>query len=190
MAGPTTLDCQSSSNFEVNLNQLENIVTIADDCPTPTMDQFLAVCNSIYDRKPSEGDTLSFKYQEDMWNMSCAKPESDSKAVAKIKIQNMWNKNKESFRCYHFSSSTVPDGNITKFSMDFGFPGFLIEAVRTYQLDMNFKDPSDGKTILDFLKEQSSRIIASSPSQTAKIDEYERVYKLLQSNGAKHSKDL
>jgi hypothetical protein len=55
---------------------------------------------------------------------------------------------------------------------------------------MNFKDPQDDRTILDFVRDQIANMKRAQVDMTPKIQEYERLYKMLVSNGAKHGKDL
>ena len=100
----------------------------------------------------------------------------------------MWKKYREEFRCYKYDGVSVPDGNVLKFSFDTGFSTFLVTAVKKYKLDMNFIDPQDGKTIMDFLKISMERY--KQAGSTEKVEEYERIYKLYKDNGAKHAKDL
>ena len=157
------------------------------NCPEPTRDNFTNVCNSIYERKESESK-FGDKYLEDLWMISCVTSSIDNDEVAKIKIQTMWNKYRKKFRCYGYTGVSVSDANIAKFSIDTGFSSFLIFVTKKYQLDMNFVDPADDKTLLDFLKMQSESYKNSSYS--TKYDEYNRIYNLLRSNGAKHSWEL
>lgn len=189
-AAPTTLDCQSSTNnFESNLSELEKVAANVDDCPTPTESQYTKVCNSIYSKKsPSEGSELAYKYQEDLWEMSCAKTPGDSIEAANKKIQTMWKKHRETFRCYQYDGVSVPNANVAKFSMDVNFSTFLVTAVKKYNLDMNFKDPADGKTVMDFLQDQYTSY--KKAGYNDKAAEYDRIYKLLEKAGAKHGKDL
>lgn len=185
------LDCQTSSNFETNLEELNEVTSkVEDDCPTPTKQQFQSVCHGIYNTENTQAPGLSYTYQEHLWNLSCAKPGSDTIETAKSKIQAMWIKHRENFRCYNYPTSIATDKNVTKFSIDVHFSGFLVEAVKRYKLDMNFKDPADQKTIMDFLKERKEYIQNSPPVDVTKVAEYERIYKLLETNGAKHAKDL
>ena len=160
------------------------------DCPKLTQFDFDTLCKDVYERKPSsEESDLAFKYQQALWRMSCAKEGVDDMETARKKIQCMWNKYRELFSCdYH--GSIVSKGNITKFSLETNFPDFLINAAKDYKLDMNFKDPQDNKTILDFVKDQIAQMRKAPIDLTANILEYERLYKMLQENGAKHGKDL
>ena len=162
------------------------------NCPEPTADQFAAVCSDNfygYESKLS-GTGLTYAYQEKLWKMSCAEPGVDNFETAIPKVQCMWNKYKEKFRCYNYPNSIATDRNITKFTMDMGFDAFLIEMSRKYKGDLNFIDPKDGKTILDFLKEQMELIRRTPPVNFEKADDYERTYNMIKKNGAKHSWEL
>lgn len=163
-----------------------------DKCPAPTKDQFSRVCSDLYSRDESEenGTGLSYAYQEKLWKMSCAKPGKDNIDIARKKIQNMWNENREKFRCYNYPTSIATDANITKFSLDTGFTGFISEGIKKYKLDMNFIDPADNKTLLDFVMEQEKLIRNLTPVNIERADEYLRIYKMLLQNGAKHSWEL
>lgn len=191
-SGAEPLDCQTSSTFEQNLSELDEVTSKVetDDCPAPTKQQFLNVCNGIYNRRIIERPGFSYTYQVDLWEMSCAKPEVDSIEVARTKIQKMWNENRENFRCPGFPTSNANDKNIAKLAMDYNYSGFLIEAVKKYKLDMNFKDSQDQKTILDFVQERKAFIETNPPIDQVRVAEYDRIYKYLSTNGAKHAKDL
>lgn len=159
------------------------------NCPKPSQKQFTTVCNSIYAKKDAiEGSQFGFQFQEDLWEMSCAKVGIDSPEQAKRKIQCMWNKYKEEFRCDGHSDVTLDNANVLKFSVDTGFSEFLFAAVKKYELDVNFKDPTDGKTILDFVEAQLKYYRNST--FTSKANEYQRTYDLLIKYGAKRAKDL
>lgn len=160
------------------------------DCPPPTKFDFAKLCNEIYNKKASSDESeLSFKYQEVLWKMSCAKDGVDDLETARKKIQCMWNKYRTKIGC-NFPGLSVPKGNIVKSSLEINFSFFLISAVKDYKLDMNFKDPVDNRTILDFIRDEIAFVKKSPSDMTMKINEYERLYKLLKDSGAKHGKDL
>jgi hypothetical protein len=160
------------------------------DCPEPTKVDISDLCYEIYKKKAASDDSeLSYKYAEVLWRISCAKDGVDNLETARKKIQCMWNKYRTMFSC-DLPGTSVPKGNITKFSLDINFSVFLLDAVKDYKLDMNFKDPVDNRTILDFIKDEIAFIKKSPSDMTMKINEYERLYKLLKDNGAKHGKEL
>lgn len=160
------------------------------DCPEPTKVDFMELCNELYRKKVSSDESeLSYKYQEVLWRISCAKDGVDDFETARKKIQCMWNKHRTSISC-DVPGLTVPKGNITKVSLETNFSYFLYEAVKDYKLDMNFKDPVDNRTILDFIRDEIALNKKSPVDMIMKITEYESLYKLLKDNGAKHGKDL
>lgn len=162
------------------------------DCPPPTKEQFAGACHTIYEKQmmanPKPG--VSYGYQDSIWEMSCAIPGVDNIETAKPKIQKMWNKYRENFRCYGYPNYNSGDKNIAKFSLDTGFTTFLNEAVKRYNLDMNFIDPGDGKTVLDFIKEREEFVRNLPPVDYVRAEEYNRFYNLLRLNGAKHRWEL
>jgi hypothetical protein len=159
-------------------------------CPPPQKTDYQQICFEINEKQASGDETeLSFKYQETLWRMSCAKDGVDDLETARKKIQCMWLKYRKLFSC-NYPGVKVPKGNVTKYSLETGFSSFLIDAVKDYKLDMNFTDPVDGKTIMDFIVDEIEYFKRSPTDLTPKINEYERLYKLLKDNGAKHAKDL
>lgn len=190
IAGAQPADCEPGSKFDKNLSELETVVEIAEECPAPTKQQFLNICHAIYVKELYSGtEPFSYEYQKKMWDISCANPSKDDKVAAKEKIQKMWNKYRESFTCDNYVDSLASERNITKFSIDRGFTAFVSEAVKKYNLDMNFKD-TDGQTVLDFIKEQEELTYKQPPVDEYKIKEYKRLYDMLRNSGAKHAKEI
>ena len=162
------------------------------NCSNPTKEQLAGTCHAIYEKQMAlnPNPRVSYGYQESIWEMSCAITGQDIIESAKLKIQLMWNRIRTSFRCYKYPNYISSERNITKFSLDTGFTTFLTEAVKRYDLDMNFIDPTDNKTILDFIQERESYVRNSPPIDNEKADEYNRIYKLLRNNGAKRASEL
>ena len=162
------------------------------NCEAKENDNFTDICLDLYRRVESNnpGGNFIYTYQEKLWKISCAIPREESLETARLKIQLMWNQSKANFRCDGFPDSVFSGANITKFSADTGFTALIIELVRKYQLDMNFIDPKDKKTPLDFFKNQEELIRKNPPVNTDKADEYQRIYKILKTNGAKHSWEI
>ncbi len=189
-AAPVQKNCQTQSKLDKNLTEIETITKSVQECPVPSKSDFELVCDNVYTKKISGDETeLNYKYQETLWKMSCAKDGVDNLDEARKKIQTMWNKYRTSFSC-NYPGLKVPNGNVTKMSVDTGFTTFIMDAVKEYKLDMNFKDPIDGKTILDFINDEISSLKKSTVNMSDKIREYESLYKILQANGAKTSREL
>lgn len=190
-AAPAELDCDKS---EGNLEALENVAKkVIDppkekDCPEMTEANFAGICSAIKDRTEASPESkLSYKYQEKLYKASCTEFTADPK-VANKRIQKLWNANKEKFACKNFNNVSIADGNLLKFSIDTGFPEFLTFSVLEYNLDVNFKDPADGRTIMDFIKWQLERHRKSGNKEM--IEDYEDAQKVLKEYGAKESSEL
>ena len=185
---PTSLDCQSSTLFENNLAELTTVAekVVEPECKMATREQFKGLCNSI--KKEETGRNPKIKgarYHEELWRLACADPMKDSAEQAKIKINKMWNVHKKEFRCWGYTDVSVSDGNVLKFSMDVGFSEFVKNVVETYDFDLNFEDPADGLTILDFVKRRIGDF--QKKKDEDKVEEFEEVYAYLLTKGAKHS---
>lgn len=161
------------------------------DCPEPTEDVIIGICGSIYNKKPSkEGSSFAFKFEDDLWEMVCIKPTNDilnnPEALKDVhkKIQTMWIINRNNFICNGFP---LRDANITNFSLDSGFPTFLRSAIKVYKLDMNFKVTNQG-SVMDYIINQIESYKAAN--MTTKVNELEKIYKILENAGTKHAKDL
>lgn len=155
-----------------------------------TSDQILGVCNRLWQTSYASTPGFGYTYQEVMWLMSGAIPGVDTPETAKIKIQKMWMENRENCRCMGFMNSIATDLNVAKFALEAGLPGFVIEAVKRFQLDMNFIDPGDQLTILDWIEKRRATIAKLPPVDQPKIDEYKKIYDLLVKYGAKHGSEL
>ncbi|TDP00711.1 hypothetical protein [Flavobacterium sp. 245] len=138
--------------------------------------------------EPEKGFTFAF--EESLWKMSCAVPGVDTREEAIMKVQCMWNKYRERIRCYVHPTSIAVNKNITKFSLDINNTVFIYQAVRKYNLDMNFLDPADNKTFLDFVEEREEYFRTITPVDITKADEYQKIYQLLKTHGAKHCREL
>ena len=190
LSAPTKLDCQTSSTFEKNLSDIEKVTKNSHECPEPTRGDIGQLCLEM-NEKESAGDEseLNFKYQQTLWRISCANENSDDLEVARQKVQRMWNKYRTLISCKG-PGVKVDGGNITKFSLETGFSIFLHDAIKDYKLDMNFKDPADGKTILDFVNEEIGLLKRPPVDRPAKLNDYQIIFQLLKTNGAKSGKEL
>lgn len=146
------------SDFKLIMNVQE-----ANECPKPTRSEFEYVCYQIKQREPSNIKIKGLKwgtytYHESLWEMSCVDPNKDSFEVVKVKVQQMWNKHREDFYSYFDPTSDAAGLNVAKWSVGWGGSLFIRDMIRRYELDFNFIDPKDGKTIIDYLKNRVSYI--------------------------------
>lgn len=128
----------------VTLNEQKQIDSIKGTLPTvlqPSGGQFNSLCIFI-ERK-------DYAYEDRLWLMSGINS-GDSRLVIIAKVQKMMYNNWKSCKC-NSTSFGVRDGNLLKYSVNRKFENFVDDMVETYGIDINRIDPSDGKTLLDFM---------------------------------------
>lgn len=165
------------SNFEQNLDEITEATALVDNCPKPTKNQFSKLCLKVEGR--------SFDYETTLKELSCVK-NSDGDTTKKEKVQHMWTKHKDEFKC-NAEGLNVRDGNVVKMSVASNFMEFLDGLVKDFEIDINFKDPSDGKNVLDYTKDEIERLKRQG-GQTSRVRELEGIYSYLQTElNATHS---
>jgi hypothetical protein len=181
MAGPLPLNCQTSTTLEENFNQLEEVVGKVDECPRPSDGKFVNICTLV------ENKDLAFKTE--FMAMSCVNSKKDSQETINSKVNYMWETYYKEFGC-DSTGFTVGQGNILKYSITQEFEIFVDGVVKDFGLNINLKDPSDGKTLLDFTKDEIDRY-KKNPAYSYKVPELERIYTHLKVDlKAKHSNEL
>ena len=161
-------------SFIINAQEQEEVC----DCPRPKDGKFFNICTLV--------ENHDFQFKKELMAMSCADPKIDSPEIIKAKVNCMWGKYYKEFGCE--GQSFITDGNILKFSIYTGFDFFIDGVVKDFGLNINLIDPADGKSLMDFLSDQRESYRGSV--YPAKFAEYDRLYKLFESKGAKHAKDL
>lgn len=181
MAGPLPLNCQTSTTLEENFNELEDVVAKVDDCPRPKDGKFVNICTLV------ENQDLSYK--NEFIAMSCADPKKDSPATVKSKVNHMWETYYKEFGC-DSSGFPVGQGNVLKFSVNQEFELFVDAVVEDFGININLKDPIDGKTLLDFTLDEINRY-KGDKDYPGKSAELQRIYAHLKNDlKAKHSNEL
>ncbi len=164
-----------------DLNQLEEDTARVEDCPKPSDDMFEQLCDLIA-RK-------DVKYKDLLMKMSCVDTTKDSKITIITKINKTWDTYRKDFYCTG-EGFRVKDGNILKYSVYKDFPTFVDGMVKTFDLDINFKDPADGKTVLDYIKDEIAAF-KKFPSMAHKVKELEDIYSHFKNNlKAKHANEI
>lgn len=150
------------------------------NCPEPSQDQVARVAVMISSRAESDHDELIYRFEEELWLLSCADPESDNSEVAVARINKMWNKYGKEM-AVHGVLAASGGKNILKYMAE---KQLLTRMLNEYKVDVNFIDPADGKTVLDFVKHQID-IMEQKPDP---VDV--ELYKYLVNYGAKTAGEL
>ena len=105
--------------------------------------------------------------------MSCVDLTKDSPETIRIKVQCMWKKYYAEFGCDNIGF-LVPQGNILKYAVNQEWELF-IDGVVELGIDINMKDPVDGKTLLDFTLDEINRY-KKFPDFQEKAKELQEIY--------------
>lgn len=121
----------------------------------PDPARLAGICNDVHNRTSDLGDpeNWTYKYERKIYEASCVSFNHDTPTSARAKIQSLWSKYPEKFRC-DASNFGVSSGNILKYAVERRTYGLLHNAVRDWRLDLNVVDPSDQATLLDFVEDK------------------------------------
>lgn len=162
---------------------LPTAVIDAQDIPRPRPELFNQACSDI-EMKGLDMDKTSpftFSYERTFWEMAGAKPGVDSLSSAIPKVRRMWKRYALDFQC---TTAGLQDGNILRYAVEKHFLDFIDDIVTTYGLDINFVDPRDGQSLLDWVRGRE----ALHDSQRA---EYAKTYETLRRKyGAKLASEV
>lgn len=181
IAGPLPLNCQTSTTLEENLNELEEVTAKVKDCPRPIDGKFVNICTLV--------ENQDLAYKQELRKMACVDPKKDSAETIKSKVSYMWETYYKEFGC-DSTGFTVAQGNVLKYSVNQEFVHFVDGVVKEFDLNINIKDPSDGKTLLDYTLDEVNRYKGDKHYQH-KVPELELIYSHLKNDlKAKHSNEI
>lgn len=122
------------------------------------------LCNFVSGKSLEDPDEVfQFAAETALWEMSGAKLNVDSPEQATRKIQRMWDRHKSGLTC----NTTRMFGNVLQIAVNSAFPEFIEMLEWKYGLDMNFIDPSTGRTVLDFVQSEIRRLEDSGLGESA-----------------------
>lgn len=108
----------------------------------------------------------------------------DSPQQIKTKLQRYWLDNRANFRCSQLGFS-IRQGNVAKLAFERHSKVVISDFLRRWNLDMNFIDPADGETVLDYVEGQ----LAESRGEPIE-GSVQRNFDLLVRLGAKRAAEL
>ncbi|HKZ67309.1 MAG TPA: hypothetical protein VJ111_13175 [Chitinophagaceae bacterium] len=151
------------------------------NCPTPKGGKFINFCTLVENQ-----DT---RFKEELEEMSCVDLKIDSKETISAKVNCMWKKYYHEFGCDN-SGFPVPQGNILKYAVNQEFELFIDGLVEYFGMDINIKDPADGKTLLDYTLDEVNRY-KKYPDFAKKVKELQNIYDHLKNDlYALHASEL
>lgn len=155
-------------------------------CPVPTDDQLNTLCIHL-DNNSSDEETGLSKYLLTLQRISCA--ENDPEPLERIKVKKMWDNNAERIKC-NLSPFSLANHNILKYAILMPHADFVKELVQTYNVNVDFIDPRDGKTALEFCKEKLSDLEQDKNSDKLEIIEVKKICGYLEESKMKKEAGL
>lgn len=174
-------DCDNEAATKL-MKAVEKAAT-EEICPNPKKIRLL--CMYIHDRSEEpEESKYRYTYQKVIHEAACVKSD-DKKTVRFKKIQDMWKKLEDQLICNNTQFS-VPNGNVIKYAATTMFDEFINDVIY-WGVDLNKVDKTDGRTVLDYLKDSIERAKKGQPATAKTLQEY---YDMLREAGAKHKSEL
>jgi hypothetical protein len=142
------------------------------------------LCSNVNDSFRERAGHINFyRYQTQIYNAACVL-DNDNEAQIQAKVQAFWNR----FGMYHDCLTTAAGGrplNLLKIAVFRRNSDFIDDAVLTWKVNLNRIDPTDNKTVLDFVADEIQRVRGTPFESQLRI--YER---RLRSGGAKYRREL
>ncbi|WP_312421174.1 hypothetical protein [Epilithonimonas sp.] len=145
-----------------------------------------ALCSCVSDRRQDtrEDSLYEYEFEERINKLACVDITKDSPEVINKKIHDWWIKNEGKVICSGLSFN-VSGGNLLKLASYTAFTAVLDKAVYDWKVPLNTVDKSDGRTTLDYIKDE---IIKSKGQPKESV--LKSYYDLLRKAGAKHRNEL
>lgn len=146
-----------------------------EECPEPTDDALYRLCRDYYNSLGSYDDVP--KYILTLEKLSCA--ENDPQDIAREKVKKMWNANATRIKC-SFDNWSLNDHNILKHAVDMTNDDLIRDLVNIFDADLDFKDPKDGKTALEFCNEELKEYESQPYTEQRHINRVKRLCEFLE----------
>lgn len=174
-------DCDASEDKKL----LEAVRKTASEptCPNPKKVKNLCMYVSGQSIDPEPVGNYKYTYQRKMLEASCVDIGKDSKEEIAKKVSAMWQQMEGQFVCNSLQFD-VQNGNILKMAAINSFDSFIDDAI-TWKVNLNRVDPSDNRTVLDYLKYHMERTKGGEIEKKLKF-----YYDQLRKAGAKHKSEL
>lgn len=186
IAAPTALECQTSATLNENAGDLLEIANKIEPGCKPTMPNPKVFCGEVGSKSPYTAidGSFDYNYQKSMYASACADVDTMSDSEINAKLRAWWDQYKDKLICDSLQFN-VTNGSVFKYAISGNVTSFIDDAIYA-KLDLNFVDKADGKTVLDYTKDEINKQSASSPIRKVLQDYYDK----LKAAGAKHKSEL
>ena len=146
----------------------------------------VGICTSINSQERARDNPAEYAYEYEKKIYLAARVDfkSDSGASARAKLQAFWRTHQRDLRC-QANNFNVRDGSVLKYAANTRGFGLLDDAARVWHVDLNIIDPSDGRTVLDYVESLIPQFAGTATGTN--MENYRQVLSL---SGAKHARDL
>ena len=132
-------------------------VAVAAETPPPSaaydLSKLKGICGYVYDRtRAPAGSGHRYVYGRLMEEAAGVTPADDA-TTKKRKVQMLWRDNQSVFTCTA-SNFNLANGNLLKYSVSSRSYNFINTALGQWELELNFIDPVDRRTLLDYLRRE------------------------------------
>lgn len=149
----------------------------------PNFEGMITFCSSVANRSRDPQSPHQYLYTTKIMRASCVLP-TDTAEEIRAKVQHMWKTFEDQLVC-DSNSFNVENGSILKLAVQKKFDAFIDDALETWQVHLNRIDPSDGRTVLDYIAYERNRSVGTPIEST-----YVRYYTDFRAAGAKHRVEL
>ncbi|SFN99423.1 hypothetical protein SAMN05421741_11625 [Paenimyroides ummariense] len=152
----------------------------------PTMPNPRHFCGEVGAKGSYKGADGSFdySYQKIMYDSACADLDNMPEKEVNQKLRDWWDLYKDKLTCDNVQFN-VPNGSVFKFAIRANLTAFIDDAIYA-KFDLNYVDKADGRTVLDYTKDELNKQTTSSPIRKVLQEYYDR----LRAAGAKHKSEL
>lgn len=152
----------------------------------PNLERFGEICMLVSEKlEDDESEYNLYLYQTRIYDAACVDIANDSPEEVKRKVQVWWNKYRLHLRL-KCDTLAFRRASLIKYAIQQLSSEFIEDVTNTWGLDMNFIEPEDGKTVLDYLSDQINKEREDSPVKPI----LKRYYEKFKKTGAKHSWEL
>ena len=182
-----TLDAHCQAANANTIKPINKIVTPATEgptvCPNPKKLRGMCMLLSSQEKDAIPQGRFNYKYQRKFLEAACVDVNKDSEEVIAQKISKVWKENEDTLICNN-TKFDVNNGNIIKFAANIKFDNFITDMA-LWKVNLNKVDKTDGRTVLDYIKDQIERNkgLATEPV-------LQGYYNQLKKAGAKHRVEL
>jgi hypothetical protein len=185
-AGPNPADHKQPLDVVKQAGEMIQVpaaLPTSEGCADPS--KLVGICNTVSGQSdPPPGSPYNYMYEQQIEEAACVRP-GDSEEVVSAKVRRMWKQLEDPYLKCNVANFDVAFGNVLKYSFSGRNFDFLNTVVEVWKVDLNSVDPTDNRTLLDYVKKEID--LARNTRYEERLTYY---YKFLRKNGAKHRSEL